>query len=328
MRALAAKNDEIISVMSSTLYSNSSRSGSHQVSLSLHKKGDRIVAHCKGSPQYLLLMIFKGNKTKSLVAAPTVHIDGSYAATQDMCAYDPLIDLQRNFTYIFAVDSEKKIKIYEQLVPKTINKSKITIKINRTSRSDLFSMSLGDGVNIYNTSSKPLYAFDSNRTVTELPAQQVTTFRSMPSQFRESNSGPGCIKFYDLTELEQETYMPEDVLYGITLNKSTVYQKWVKIDDHLFKGTLTYCPTRDKEFHFTTDTGLKFRYTTEMLKFLIPHLVNGKIVGTFRYTVRQNNRVRALQYLPVPCDTQMVDDSDLLLCESSDSENEDGFFVE
>lgn len=129
---------------------------------------------------------------------------------------------------------------------------------------------------------------------------------------------PKNVAYRDLSLEERELYIPKELTTGgaLQIHYVTVYRDWVLATDNLYRGTLTYVPTRDKDIHMIDENRNKYRYGIDHFRQMIPHLYNGVINGTFRYVGRGN---RNIKYVLVPHE---IGGNDLMLCDSSDSESD------
>jgi hypothetical protein len=130
---------------------------------------------------------------------------------------------------------------------------------------------------------------------------------------------PQNMAYNDLSQQERETYIPMEVVKGQATQISiyTKYTDWVPADDHMYHGTLSYVSTFDKELHMMDVHGNEYRYGVDQFRYFIPMLVQGKVSGSFKYTVRSGNRT--IKYVLVPVQT-----SDCLDLELCDSDSDDG----
>jgi hypothetical protein len=126
---------------------------------------------------------------------------------------------------------------------------------------------------------------------------------------------PLNVAYMNLSHNERDLYIPKVVTQGtLRIINSTVYNDWVLATDHPYRGTMTYIPTNDKDFHMMDKNGNKYCYGVDHFRQLIPHLNAGVANGSFKYVGRGT---RHIKYVLVPCD---MESTDLVLCYSSDSD--------
>lgn len=173
----------------------------------------------------------------------------------------------------------------------------------------------GTWLGMVNTASIPKYMIGAESAPITLNPDEPVFVKSDSDVIIRASPTPTNIAYRDLSYNERELYVPKN-LTTLQINYSTVFKDWVLATDNLYRGTLTYVPTQDKDIHMIDDNGTKYRYGVDQFRQLIPHLYNGVINGTFRYIGRGS---RNIKYVLIPYE---IDGNELVLCDSSDADSD------
>lgn len=232
-------------------------------------------------------------------------------------------------TYIYGIPNLQRAQLYADIYPFQAGfKPNITID-NSTNVSLIAVIVRGDNgrwAGIANIGNTDIFICDvdarsqtySGRRYHLLPQSNIfiETANQLAWMVIRDTEHPQGISYRDLTYMERHIYIPKSVLTGKTQIHTGVPCDWVYADEHLYRGTLTYVPTTDKEFHMIDGDGRKYQYGIDQIRDMIPHMNRGVISGTFKYAPRG---MRNIKYVLVPC---AVTYNDLEICNSSDSESD------
>jgi hypothetical protein len=270
-----------------------------------------------GSPQYVVVFnVFLG-------AATIYHVQPDDTEHKfDEVGLNPSTSL----TYIWQVKTESKAKAYAAAYPfKSGNSPRMQLKTADGVSIIHVSGNGGTYAGIINETTEDRFVIDCTSGLHAIkPGETLITpvTSDLSGLLIKTERVPSYMSYDQLSEAEQVIYIPKSVVYGKTqINSSAVESAWVKADDYIVKGTLTYVPSADKDFHMRDESGNKYKYGTDQFRELIPHLNRGVISGTFQYAPRGSNKI--IKYLLVPSLSKGNQKSDLVICNSDDSDIEE-----
>lgn len=229
---------------------------------------------------------------------------------QNITAYSKVI------SYIWNISSREHAEIFNKIYPRS---GGMDISVQRSH--DLIGVYSwrGSSIRVLNTGTIDRYLNENGKTY-HLPPQgtcYISSSKGLNAIAIRSTPVPSNAKFNELSIDEQEMYIPKHVISGLLqINASHAFEEWVPVTDYLYYGSLTYESTSDKDFHMVDENGKFYRYGAAMFRTFIPHLCNGVVTGVFKYAP---TGARSIRYVLVP---HVVGGSNLVLCDSSDSESE------
>ena len=246
---------------------------------------------------------------------------------QDFFPFSKDLDYKRQITYIFNVPTMARAQIYQSIFPYQNDPSQGCGSLGLKTKSDVISLAVDGRMGMYNNGICPLFLVHDGKLV-ELTVNTpvfIDTWQRLDDMSLRSTKIPQNISYRDLTYEERERYLPLVIANRkeSTLNYTTIINEWVLATEYVYKGTLTYVATRDKEMHFIDEQQRKYKYNIDNFRQLVPFLFKGTLSGSFRYSPRGNRQVK---YILVPhLMGSDDDDGDIIVCDSdsSGSESED-----
>jgi hypothetical protein len=294
------------------LYSNGITRIGLTILVTMNEKGEKYI-NITGPPQYVIIYDFYGSCSKVFELALNKGIVNQRYDVTTRTKGPPVM-----MSFIYNVKTLAKAKLYQTLMPNHNDISHVTAVNVRTAQ-EVMMVQRGHWTGVHNCGKEDLYYGEIL-----LPVKTCIYIRytgNLPDlKFRKLHgSVPNGMSYDHLTAEERVQYIPDCILNGIyTINASTAYD-WVDAEEQLYRGSLTYQETRDKEIRMVTDDGRTLRYNIESMRPLFPHLVQGVVKGTFIF---KGKGTRNIKYVLSPL-TMKQNTSDLILCDSSDSEAED-----
>lgn len=223
-------------------------------------------------------------------------------------------------TFIYKIDSNANALLYASIFPYQVGQCD---HISTCMNKDMLSISVTGNTSccsIYNKTNKIKYLIYHDLKYCIDPLQTLYINRDVNlSWFTVRDTEFPCdVSYRDLSIQEKDCYIPECVIKGChQINYNMVYDKWLDNMEHLYRGSLTYVPTNDKDFHMVDDKGNKYRYGVEHFKHIVPLLDSGKVYGSFKFVGRGS---RQIKYVLLPVKSN---EYGLQLCDSgSSSESE------
>ena len=271
--------------------------GKQTLNLKMEELNGNIIITGKGTKQYVLVM-FYDYKTGYLKHKYVLYIDQVIPGSNPPVLSGKLphipaksgFDYKLSMTYIFAITDKASADVFCSIVPPSRNPSTKKSHVSLGSHNDLTILRTDRSMGVSNKSKNTLYL----DRIKLLPGKTMTLNKTdIYTVSIKTQLGVDGLSYSQLDYSEKETYIPLCVTQGVTqINYMAAQHKWVKAADHLYKGTLTYVPTRDKEFHFINEDGIKYKFNTDSIRSLLPHMVKGVVNGRFKYVARGSRTVK------------------------------------
>lgn len=313
--------------MVKTLYYNTDSYSNNTIefAVTLDQQSGELVLQMKGTKgQFINFFMFNklNNELEHTVIAHEM-VTGDERLVLDTRA-PPTADFY--FSYIYAMSSKADGIGYSKVVPSVYHAgSGVGFNISKNANNKLYSTYYNGTYRVYNGDKNPIILTVLGATIQPgdvyTDSSQYYTRKVADEIVRVDNGSYNNLSYRDLTETEKDTLIPKGIITSGThsIQWSTA-SDWIPSTQYQFKTTLVYCETRDKEFHFTDEiSGQKYKYNIDCMRMILPHLVNGKVSGTFIYKGAGNRNIR---YVPIPLSSAGggCDDSGLIICESDDSD--------
>lgn len=271
------------------------------------------------TPMFMVLYDLHG-RIGHIIELTADHVDqsGDYVYSKAMPITTELDWYARktvSCSYVYSIKTRETAEIYQSLIPYQDYGTSIHVEKYK----DLISIGRTNIIGVYNVGTEEYYVNGTlipSKTVTFVTVPNGITACLTSQSIRVGTGPPKDVSFDGLTPEEKEQYVPNCITWNTKIRASDKYD-WEPADKYIYRGTLQYHPTRDKEIHMRTEDNLVYRYNMDGFRSIVNHMNNGKVSGVFKYEPRRTGR--SVQYHLVLMKSTL--ESDLLLCDSDDSDS-------